>query len=69
MSETTHDTHTVFTAPRMLTDFAEHGELPKYIERHKMKLDERHIAQWGLQIAKAMEYLEGEQIVHRLVYK
>ena len=54
-----------FEPPRMLTDFAENGELPGYIKRKKSSLDERHVATWASQIADAMAYLEKENIVHR----
>ena len=54
-----------FEAPRMLTDFADNGELPAFIKSKRASLDERHVATWALQIADAMAYLENERIVHR----
>ena len=54
-----------FEPPRMLTDYAEKGNLPNYIQSRKNELDERHPAIWITQIADAMKYLEGKKIVHR----
>ena len=49
----------------MLTDFAQNGELPRFIEEKRAQLDEGHVATWAWQIADAMAYLENEKIVHR----
>ena len=52
-------------AAKMVVDYAELGELRRWIKKNREKIDENHICVWLYQIADAMAYLEHNKIVHR----